>query len=440
MLISTQNHPFSKISIIGLGYIGLPTAALLASKNIPVHGVDINQNTVDIINQGAIHIMEPGLDSLVHSVVSAGYLKASTQVQSADVFLIAVPTPIKADNQPDLSYIEAATRSIAPVLKKGNLVILESTSPVGTTEQIANWFSDERPDLSFPKSDDCRPDVNVVYCPERILPGRMLHELVNNDRVIGGISAQCSARALQLYNLFVEGTRLITNSRTAEMCKLAENSFRDVNIAFANELSLICDKLDINVWDLIKLANYHPRVHILQPGPGVGGHCIAVDPWFIVNSAPDLAHLIKTAREVNNSKPQWVLNKLKTAILEYLTDNASKQIKDITIACFGLAFKADIDDLRESPALEIVKSIADMHPGPLLVIEPNISELPRELQGNIRLETSEAALRQADIVLLLVAHHQFKENRSAFSGNFILIDTLGLYTTTRVIVPDVCAV
>src|SRR5688572_5896801 len=342
---------FKVVSIVGLGYIGLPTAAMFASKKIKVVGVDINQHAVDTINRGAIHIVEPELDLLVHAAVSQGYLRAATRPEPADAFLIAVPTPFKADHEPDLRYVKAATTSIAPVLKKGDLVILESTSPVGTTEQLAQWLADARPDLSFPHQAAEQADVNVAYCPERVLPGKVVHELVSNDRVIGGMTRRCSQRATELYQAFVEADCIPTSARTAEMCKLTENSFRDVNIAFANELSIICDKLGINVWELIKLANRHPRVNILQPGPGVGGHCIAVDPWFIVDSAPEEARLIRTAREVNNSKPHWVMDKVEEAIEQATADG--KQGKDLTIAVFGLAFKPDIDDLRESPALDI---------------------------------------------------------------------------------------
>ena len=280
---------FKTISIIGLGYIGLPTAAVFASRKIKVIGVDVNQKTVDTINRGQIHIVEPDLDMVVHAAVTEGYLRATTQPEPADVFLVAVPTPFKGDHEPDLAYIEAASKSIAPVLKRGDLVILESTSPMGATEQMAAWMAESRPDLTFPQGHGEDSDIRVAHCPERVLPGHVLRELVQNDRVIGGMTPRCSAAAAALYKIFVRGECVITDARTAEMCKLTENSFRDVNIAFANELSIICDKLGINVWELIKMANRHPRVNILQPGPGVGGHCIAVDPWFIVSAAPEEA-------------------------------------------------------------------------------------------------------------------------------------------------------
>ena len=305
---------FNTISVIGLGYIGLPTAAMFASRKKKVIGVDVNQHAVDTINRGEIHIVEPDLDMIVHAAVSEGYLKATLTPEPADAFLIAVPTPFKNNDstipEPDLSYIKKASEAIAPVLKKGDLVILESTSPVGATEQMAEWLAAARSDLSFPQDGGENADVNVAHCPERVLPGHVVCELVENDRVIGGMTAQCSARAVELYKTFVQGECVITNARTAEMAKLTENSCRDVQIAFANELSIICDKLNIDVWELISLANRHPRINILQPGPGVGGHCIAVDPWFIVSKTPIEAQIIHTARKVNDAKPQWVINKV----------------------------------------------------------------------------------------------------------------------------------
>jgi len=309
---------FKTISMIGLGYIGLPTATLFASRKLKVIGVDVNQQAVDTINQGKIHIVEPELDILVHAAVTEGYLRATTKPEPADAFLIAVPTPFKGEHKPDLSYIQAAAQSIAPVLKQGDLVVLESTSPVGATEQLAEWLAAARPDLSFPQQVGEQADVQVAYCPERVLPGHVVRELVSNDRVIGGMTRKASDMAIALYKTFVEGECIVTNARTAEMCKLTENSFRDVNIAFANELSMICDKLDIEVWELIALANRHPRVNILQPGAGVGGHCIAVDPWFIVDTTPEVARIIRTAREVNDQKPEWVLEKVKAAIADCL--------------------------------------------------------------------------------------------------------------------------
>jgi UDP-N-acetyl-D-mannosaminuronic acid dehydrogenase len=397
------------ISIIGLGYIGLPTAAVFASRKIKVIGVDINQEAVDTINRGHVHIVEPDLDMVVQAAVSGGYLRATTRPEPADAFLIAVPTPFKADangdHEPDLRYIEAASRAIAPVLKQGDLVILESTSPVGTTEQMAAWLAAARPDLTFPQSYGEASDIRVAYCPERVLPGQVLRELLQNDRVIGGMTLKCSEAAAQLYKTFVQGECVVTTARTAEMCKLTENSFRDVNIAFANELSIICDKLGVNVWELIKLANRHPRVKILQPGPGVGGHCIAVDPWFIVSQTPDDARLIRIAREVNDGKPDWVLEKVRAAIGAHMMQNPAKRSVDVTVAVYGITFKPDIDDLRESPALGIARQFAKEHAGSLLVVEPHIGTLPSGFQGATLLQLGEA--RNADIHILLVAHKDF---------------------------------
>lgn len=422
--------PFTTISVIGLGYIGLPTAAVFASRKKQVIGVDVNQSAVDIINRGQIHIVEPDLDMVVHAAVTEGYLRATTKAEAADAFLIAVPTPFKSDHEPDLSYIESASKSIAPVLKKGDLVILESTSPVGATEQMAAWLAEARPDLSFPQTLGENSDIRIAHCPERVLPGHVLRELVQNDRVIGGMTPKCSQLAISLYKIFVQGECIVTNARTAEMCKLTENSSRDVGIAFANELSMICDKLDINVWELISLANRHPRVNILQPGPGVGGHCIAVDPWFIVSKTPEQARLIRTAREVNDSKPQWVINKVKLGVAEFLQSNPEKTAKDVTIACFGLAFKADIDDLRESPAVEITKRIISAHPGPVLIIEPNISELPDIFNSLSSLSDADSALLQADIIVLLVDHEEFKAIPTTKLLNHNVIDTRGVWSAT----------
>lgn len=419
--------PFQTISVIGLGYIGLPTAAVFASRKKRVIGVDVNQKAVDTINRGEIHIVEPDLDMVVHAAVTEGYLRATTTPEPADAFLIAVPTPFKGDHEPDLSYIESASKAIAPVLKKGDLVILESTSPVGASEQMAAWLAEARPDLTFPQTHGEDSDIRIAHCPERVLPGHVLRELVQNDRVIGGMTPKCSAAAAALYKTFVEGECVITNARTAEMCKLTENSFRDVNIAFANELSIICDKLDINVWELIRLANRHPRVNILQPGPGVGGHCIAVDPWFIVSKTPEEARLIRTAREVNDSKPEWVLNKVKLAVAEFLQAHPEKTAREVTIACFGLAFKPDIDDLRESPAVAITQQIVATHPGPVLAVEPNIEELPSKLAGKLNLASIETAQSEADVIVLLVDHKDFKEISASTLGSNQIVDTRGVW-------------
>lgn len=418
---------FETISVIGLGYIGLPTAAVFASRKKKVIGVDVNQKAVDTISRGEIHIVEPDLDMVVHAAVTEGYLKAVTIPEPADVFLIAVPTPFKDDHEPDLAYIESASKAIAPVLKKGDLVILESTSPVGATEQMATWMAEARPDLTFPQTHGEESDIRVAHCPERVLPGHVLRELVQNDRVIGGMTAKCSEKAAALYKTFVEGECVITNARTAEMCKLTENSFRDVNIAFANELSIICDKLDINVWELIRLANRHPRVNILQPGPGVGGHCIAVDPWFIVSKTPEQARLIRTAREVNDLKPQWVVDKVKLAVAENLLANPQKTAKDVVISCFGLSFKSDIDDMRESPAVNIANKLSFIHPGKILAVEPNVNSLPTLLADKVILKDMNAALAESDIILLLVDHKEFKSIELTEEDRKKLIDTRGAF-------------
>lgn len=418
---------FETISVVGLGYIGLPTAAMFASRKKKVIGVDVNQHAVDTINRGEIHIVEPDLDMLVSAAVQQGFLKAVTSPEPADAFLIAVPTPfLPIENEggipkPDLRYIEAASKAIAPVLKKGDLVILESTSPVGATEQMAAWLAEARPDLSFPQTHGEVADVNIAHCPERVLPGHVVTELVQNDRVIGGMSKRCSERSVELYKTFVMGDCVITNARTAEMAKLTENSCRDVQIAFANELSIICDDLDIDVWELIALANRHPRINILQPGPGVGGHCIAVDPWFIVSKTPELATLIKTAREVNDKKPEWVIDKVKIAVAEFLNANPTKTAKDVTIACYGLAFKPDIDDLRESPALDIAKQIAFEHSGKVLAVEPNVVDMRFE---ELKLVSLEESLKKTDIHVMLVDHQQFK--KISINDEYI-IDTKGIW-------------
>ncbi len=396
-----MNPVFRKISVIGLGYIGLPTAAVIASQKIKVVGVDINPDTVLKINAGEIPIVEPDLDHLVQGVVNAGYLYATHFVEPAEVFLITVPTPFKNNYEPDLSYVRAAVQSIAPVLKKGDLVILESTSPVGTTEQVSEQLASLRADLIFPHQNVENPEVNIAYCPERVMPGKILRELVENDRIIGGMTPLCASKAKALYQLFVKGNCLTTNAKTAEMTKLTENAFRDVNIAFANELSMICERLTIDVWELIRLANHHPRVNILQPGPGVGGHCIAVDPRFIVHAAPKESKLIRAAREVNDEKPKFIVEKIK-AVAEALSTPV--------IACFGLAYKADTDDLRESPAVEIIQLLAQRESHyHFLIVEPNIMKLPSGFLSDERfkLVSIEEALKSANMIVLLVNHKEF---------------------------------
>ena len=415
----------STVSVIGLGYIGLPTAAMFASRKVKVIGVDINQHAVDTINQGQIHIVEPELDVIVHAAVTEGFLRASTKPEPAEAFLIAVPTPFKGDHVPDLSYVRAAAESIAPVLKKGDMVILESTSPVGTTEQMLQWLVAARPDLCFPVEGAVASDidVNVAYCPERVLPGHVIRELVQNDRIFGGLSPACSKRAADIYRVFVEGELLFTNARTAEMAKLTENAFRDVNIAFANELSLISDNLDINVWELIKLANHHPRVNILQPGCGVGGHCIAVDPWFIVDKTPEQARLIRTAREVNDYKPQWVLEKVRAAVDALVATGRDEA--SITVALLGLSFKPNIDDLRESPALQIAKLFAAETRTSLLLVEPNIDTLPTAMASQT-LVSVEDAISQADVIGLLVNHREFSGIKAKLKQHTRVIDAVGI--------------
>jgi len=381
---------FQKVVVMGLGYIGLPTAALIASKGISVYGVDINRKVVETVNEGKIHIVEPDLDGLVHEVVRRGLLKASTSPVKADVFLIAVPTPFKEGYIPDTSYVESAIKMILPYLEERNLVIIESTSPIGTTEKMYNLVIKERPEL--------KDKIYMAYCPERVLPGKILYELQYNDRIIGGITLASTKRAKEFYSLFVEGELHETNAKTAEMCKLVENAYRDVNIAFANELSLICDKAGIDVWELIKLANKHPRVNILQPGVGVGGHCIAVDPWFLITQYPEESRLMKTAREVNLFKTEWVIHKIKNEIKNFEKNNGRKP----KIACLGLSYKPDIDDLRESPALYIVKRLVS-EGYDILAVEPHIKEL-----SDLKVYKLEDALEKADIIVFLVAHRDFR--------------------------------
>lgn len=379
------------VVMMGLGYIGLPTAALMAARGLQVHGVDVNPDVVSTINKGKIHIVEPDLDGLVHHVVSDGNLKADTAPIKADTYLIAVPTPFVGNYVPDLKYVDSATDMILPFLEEGALVILESTSPVGTTERMADRIYTARPEL--------KGKIHVAYCPERVLPGNVIHELENNDRSIGGIDPEATEKAIAFYAHFVKGQLHPTNARTAEMCKLVENSYRDTNIAFANELSMICDKAEISVWELIKLANKHPRVNILIPGTGVGGHCIAVDPWFIVHDFPEEAKIIRTAREVNNYKTDWVIEKVVNASLKFELDNGRKP----KVACMGLAFKPDIDDLRESPAVHVVDALSEKGLE-LMVVEPNIEE-----HKKYTLHTTEEGVNEADIVVFLVGHRDFKK-------------------------------
>lgn len=428
-----EGHAISEvhiISIVGLGYIGLPTAAIFASRKLRVIGVDITPEVVETINRGDVHIVEPELDILVRAVVSEGYLRAQVEPEPADAFVIAVPTPVRNQGNervPDLSCIRAACQSIAPVLRKGNLVILESTSPVGATERMAEWLAEARPDLSFPQTHGAASDIRIAHCPERVLPGNVVRELVENDRVVGGMTPRCADAAVELYGNFVQGKCFTTGVRTAEMVKLTENSFRDVNIAFANELSMVCDTLGIDVWELIELANHHPRVNILQPGAGVGGHCIAVDPWFIVSQAPDEARLIRTAREVNDAKPEWVVQKVSEAVGRFLQAHPARTARDVTVACFGLSFKPDIDDLRESPALAIAQELEQQHPGKLLLVEPHIEALPAGQFKRSVLVKPDLAARRADVIVLLVDHSAFRDLDGSRIDARFLVDTRGLW-------------
>jgi len=398
----------NKVTTIGLGYIGLPTSALIADTNIPVHGVDLNQKVVDTINNGNIHIVEPDLEAVVAKAVKKGFFKADTTPTEAETYLIVVPTPFKGNHEPDISYVEAATREIIPLLKEGDLYIIESTSPVGTTEKIRDQIYAKRPELT--------DKIHIAYCPERVLPGNIMYELVHNDRVIGGIDERSTEKAIAFYKQFVKGALHATNARTAEMCKLTENSSRDVQIAFANELSLICDKADINVWELITLANKHPRVNILQPGCGVGGHCIAVDPYFITSEFPMESQIIGKAREINNYKSFWCAEQIKKAKHAFQL----KHGRTPAIALMGLAFKPNIDDLRESPAKYIVqKVLQDAQDEAYYIVEPNIDS-----HQVFKITNYEVAAQKADIVALLVAHNEFKS--LTFTPQQVVLDFCGV--------------
>ncbi len=401
-----------------MGYIGLPTAAVMANAGLKVHGVDIAHDVVETLALGKIHIVEPGLETLVKTAIEVNNLTVSSEVRSADAYIIAVPTPLVNRNRPDLSHVYEAAGAIAPSLEKNNLVVLESTSPVGTTEEVSRHLSKLRPDLNFPHDHPQGSDIAIAYCPERVLPGQILRELVENDRIIGGVSSSCTASALNLYNTFVTGNCLETSAKTAEMVKLTENSFRDVNIAFANELSMICDQVGVDVWELVELANRHPRVDVLQPGPGVGGHCIAVDPWFLIDTVPDISQLIHSARLVNDAKPDHVIAKVMASI---------KSGEQICVACLGLTFKANIDDLRGSPALAISERLAISPDISIKVVEPHIDQLPVNLaRSNVELLDVTAAIAAADVILLLVDHDQFAEiPANEDLSDKIIIDTRG---------------
>lgn len=407
------------VCVVGLGYIGLPTAAVIARSGCRVVGVDVNPSVVDTINRGEIHIEEVDLDGLVQGVVSRQMLRASTRIESADIFVIAVPTPFDADHAPDISYVLDAAKNIAPVLKIGDAIILESTSPVGTTDRVRDLIAQLRPDLKVPGITHETPDIAIAYCPERVLPGRILEELTNNDRSIGGITPRCARKALTFYKRFVRGECVTTDARSAEMTKLVENAFRDVNIAFANELSIIADHMELDVWEVIRLANRHPRVNILQPGPGVGGHCIAVDPWFIVHGAPKQSPLIRTARTVNDGKIEHVISRARDLI------EANPGIK---IGCMGLAFKANIDDFRESPALKAAATLAQHFGDRIYIVEPYAASLPAAFDGTgAKLVDIDRALLECGMLITLVDHDSFKAIPLAERASKIVYDVRGIW-------------
>ena len=410
-----------RLAVVGLGYIGLPTAACLAARGIEVVGVDVNEATVKSVANGEVPFVEPDLSVAVSGAVAMGRLTATTEMPEADAYIIAVPTPFEDDHRADLHYVRAATEAIAPKLRGGEVVILESTSPPGTTHSISQWLADLRPDLVLPHASEGVPDVYVAHCPERVLPGRIMIEMVTNDRVVGGITPRCAEKAASVYRVFTQGTIVTSDAASAEMAKLVENAYRDVNIAFANELSLISEDLELDVWEVIRLANHHPRVQVLTPGPGVGGHCIAVDPWFIVGAAPERSQLIRRARQVNDHKPFHVAEQVARKTSRFVNP---------TVACLGLAYKPNVDDLRESPAIEIVRHLADACPDlDIRVAEPHVSVLPPQLDSmvNVRLEAASEAIAAADIVVLLVGHDHFKSlSRSRLAGK-VVYDTVGFW-------------
>ena len=407
------------VCVVGLGYIGLPTAAVIARSGSKVLGIDVSQQVVDTINRGEIHIEEVDLDGLVQGVVARGLLSASTQVAPADVFVIAVPTPFDKDHAPDVSYVLAAGRAIAPVLKPGDIIILESTSPVGTTEQVRDLIAELRPDLKIPGISRETPDISIAYCPERVLPGKILEELVGNDRSIGGITPRCARKALAFYKRFVRGACITTDARSAEMTKLVENAYRDVNIAFANELSIVSDKMGLDVWEVIRLANRHPRVNILSPGPGVGGHCIAVDPWFIVHGAPDETPLIRTARGVNDAKMHHVVARAEDLVAAH---------PEARVACLGLAFKANIDDFRESPARFVAARLARRFGSRIRVVEPYAAKLPIEFTDTgATLIDIDTALEDCEVLIVLVDHDVFRVVPLAERAAKQVYDTRGIW-------------
>jgi UDP-N-acetyl-D-mannosaminuronic acid dehydrogenase len=412
-----MSQKISKVCVIGLGYIGLPTAVTIASRGLQVLGVDIRQDVVDRLNNGQAHFFEPDLDGLLGNVVRSGKLKAFTAPQKADCFIIAVPTPFRDNHAPDLSYVERAGREIASAVEPGNLVILESTSPVGTTERLARILQECNPKLVAPLKGNGAPNIHLAYCPERILPGQMMRELINNDRIIGGMTPACTELAKQVYDSFVKAELFSTRTEVAEMVKLVENSFRDVNIAFANEISMLCDKLGIDAWDTIRLANCHPRVNILQPGCGVGGHCIAVDPWFLIQPYPDHTKLMRAAREINDHKMDYVFGEIS---------KAAARFKKPVIACFGVTYKPDVDDIRESPALHIANKLASEGVGEILVVEPTFEGAIPKLHTGARPVSMKEALEKADICAFLVKHSAFKSLIGHDLSGQVVIDSVGL--------------
>jgi UDP-N-acetyl-D-mannosaminuronic acid dehydrogenase len=409
------------LAVIGMGYIGLPTATVLATRGVRVIGVDVNPRIVEAISRGEVPFVEPDLAVAVSGAVAMGHLSMARDVPEADAYIIAVPTPFNADHSADLSYVQAAAEQVAPHLRPGNIVVLESTSPPGTTEKVSRWIGALRPDLKLPHDTSSMPDIHVAHCPERVLPGRIMIEMITNSRVVGGLTSRCAEHAATIYRVFAQGEILLTDAASAEMAKLAENAYRDVNIAFANELSLIAEALRLDVWEVIRLANQHPRVKILTPGPGVGGHCIPVDPWFIVAAAPEQARLIRTAREVNDHKPHHVAEQVIAK---------AQRFRSPTIACLGLTFKANVDDIRESPAIEVVNLIAQALPeNEILLADPYVDKVPELLRSNANLHMAGAAdaVERADIVVLLVEHEAFKPLRHNRHNGKVIYDTRGAW-------------
>ncbi|MHC8510071.1 MAG: UDP-N-acetyl-D-mannosamine dehydrogenase [Rhodospirillales bacterium] len=416
---------FKNICVIGLGYVGLPTAAVFAGRGIAVLGVDVNAETVAGVNAGRAHFVEPDLEAAVTKAAAAGTLRAAETPEPADAFIIAVPTPFDAGRRPDLSFVKSAALSTAPVLKAGDLVVVESTCPVGTTQQVSAWLAEARADLSFPHTAGDAADVRVAHSPERVLPGQVLAELINNDRVIGGVSPACAMRAAALFKLVVKGECLLTNAKTAELVKLSENASRDVNIAFANELAGVAEALGVDPWEVTALANRHPRVNILRPGPGVGGHCIAVDPWFIVDGAPEITPLIRAARAVNDARPEIIAQRVREAVREAVKEGAPA-----AVACLGLAYKADIDDVRESPALAVCAALAEDASLRVLAVEPHLKALPAPLAGraNVTLMSLEAALAEAGTVAVLTGHTAFTALKPEAVADKRVIDARGIFS------------